>query len=158
MKKYKGKISILAAVLLFLLIGGLGHFTFNSVDNWVFRILYIIGVMIFLHIVFAKKYLVNQEFLQIKMAGFRNQIIPISKIHKIERLQSPIDSLFKLDRIVIYYNKNNDFEYLRTPNKLNDFINQLSVANSNIEIDPDLNLNSNHKESAGNSPEKQESV
>lgn len=138
MKKYKGKISIPAAVLLFLLIGGLGHFTFNSVDNWIFRVVYIVGVMAFLHIVFAKKYLVGQDLLQIKIAGFRNQKIPISKIHKVERLNSPVDKLFKLNRLVIRYNKNNDFDYLRTPTRLNDFIAQLSAANPSIEIDLDL--------------------
>lgn len=135
MKKYKGRISFIAALLLAIPILALGHYTFNATGNWIFRIIYIVGVMAFLHIVFAKNYQIGKENLLLKIAGFRSSLIPIKNIKRIEKLDTALDRNFKLDRLVLYYNTNRDFEYMRTPKKLKSFIQDLKEVNPAIEVD-----------------------
>lgn len=133
MKSYKSKIRILPIIISCILIGGLGYFIFNTGNNWSLRILYIGLVLMALHIVFAKKYIIHDKNLLIKIAGFRTQNIPIERIQKIERLESIVDKSLSLKRLVLIYNTNDDFDYI-APKKQQDFVKALLHINPEIKV------------------------
>ncbi len=132
MKTYKSKIRIIPILLTFFIIGGLGHAIFNS-EALLLQILYPALLLMALHIIFAKKYILGDQALIIKIAGFRTQKIPFYKIQKIQKLKSPVDSGLHLDRLLLIYNTNYDFDYI-APNKQESFIQELTAKNPSIIV------------------------
>lgn len=131
MKTYRSKIQIVPILLTFFIIGGIGHAIFNS-PGILMKVLYAALLLMALHIVFAKKYVIDDDLI-IKIAGFRSQVIPFKRIQKIKKLESVVDSGLRLNRLMLVYNTNDDFDYI-APKKQEVFIKELIEKNSKIEV------------------------